>query len=245
MARMNVGAQLIIWGQRPDSDLPGVLDEVAALGYVGVEMGPGSLTRYPDAKQLFATRGLALAGLHMGVGDLKAVDSALGLLNALDGRYLIFSGAGGRTNTEEEYRRSSRWLQDVGRRAAARGVRALYHNHDAEIRNNALGMRIICEETSPEHVGLCIDVFWVQVGGLAPAEYVKQNLARTPYLHLKDGRGRTFTELGQGTVDFPAVMNAIQGGDVEWLVIEQDRTERTPRESMAVSREYLRRRLGL
>lgn len=208
-------------------------------------MGPATLARYQNAREFFAARGLRLAGLHMGVGDMKTVDDSLRLLNALGGRYMIFSGAGGRTNTEEEYRRNSRFLQDAGRKAAGQGVKVLYHNHDAEIRNNTLGMRIICEETAPELVGLCIDVFWVQVGGLTPAEYVKENLARTPYLHLKDGRDRTFSELGQGTVDFPAVMRAIQGGNVEWLVVEQDRTLKAPKESMALSRQYLREKLRL
>jgi len=245
MAGLKIGAQLIIWGQRPDVELPGVLDEVASLGYLGVEMAPAPLANYPDARGLFAARGLSLAGLHMGVGDVRAVGKALELLKALGGRYLIFSGAGGRTNAEEEYRRSSRSLQDAGRRAAAEGIRVLYHNHDAEIRNDALGMRVICEETEPEYVGLCIDVFWVQVGGLVPAEFVKQNLARTPYLHLKDGRDRVFLELGRGAVDLPAVMDAVRRGNVEWAVVEQDRTETTPKESMAVSRRYLKEKFGL
>ncbi|MEM2906229.1 MAG: hypothetical protein QW057_01445 [Candidatus Bathyarchaeia archaeon] len=78
-----------------------------------------------------------------------------------------------------------------------------------------------------------------------PAWYVKQNLARTPYLHLKDGRDRAFLELGQGTVDFPAVIKALQGGNVDWLVVEQDRTAKTPRESMAHSQRYLSERLRL
>lgn len=245
MDRMKIGAQLIIWGQRQETDLPRVLDEVTALGYAGVEMSPSALARCRDARELFARRALALAGLHLSVGDLRAVDSALGLLNALDGRYLIFSGAGGRANTEEEYRRSSAFLQEAGEKAAGCGVRVLYHNHDAEIRNNALGMNVICEHTDPEHVGLCIDVFWVQVGGLNPADFVRRNLSRSPYLHLKDGIGRAFTELGSGNVDLPSVLKATEGGKIEWGIVEQDRSEKTPRESMAISRRYLKQKLGL
>jgi hypothetical protein len=45
-------------------------------------------------------------------------------------------------------------------------------------------------------------------------------------------------------VDFPGVFKAIEGRKVEWAVVEQDRTKRTPKESMQISRLYLKK-LGL
>jgi len=245
MAKPRIGVQLIVWGARQSTDLLGVLDEVAAIGYAGVEMGPSELQKFEDSKNLFTSRGLSLIGLHMGVGDLKAVDSALGLLRKADGRYILFSGAGGRGNTEGEYRQNSRFLEEAGRRAKDHGARVCYHNHDAEIRNNAMGMKIISRETSPELVALCVDTFWVEYGGLDPAGFIEENLSRVAYLHLKDMKNRTFTELGQGVIDFPGVMKAVEPINVEWAVVEQDRTDRTPKESMEMSRRYLRERLGL
>ncbi|MEM2936153.1 MAG: sugar phosphate isomerase/epimerase [Candidatus Bathyarchaeia archaeon] len=245
MAKPKVGAQLIIWGKRIDTDLLGVLDEVAELGYAGVEMSPAQLEKYSDPRALFSSRNLSLIGLHMGVGDLKLVDAALKLLRRAEGHYLLFSGAGGRGNTEQEYRQNSRFLQDVGKRAKEYGVRVCYHNHAQEIINNAMGMKIVCEETDPELVSLCVDTFWFQYGGLSPVEFIKENLDRVAYLHLKDMRDREFVELGQGVIDFPAVIKAVKPIALEWAVVEQDRTKRTPKESMEISRRYLKEKLGL
>jgi len=245
MVKPRIGAQLIVWGKRIDADLPGVLDEVAELGYAGVEMSPVQLEKYPDPRKLFASRNLSLIGLHMGVGDLKLVDTALKLLRKAEGRYLLFSGAGGRGNTEQEYRQNSKFLQDAGKEAKKYNVRVCYHNHAQEIINNAIGMKIVCEETEPELVSLCVDTFWVQYGGLSPVDFIKENLNRVAYLHLKDMRDREFVELGQGVIDFPAVIKAVKSIALEWAVVEQDRTKRTTKESMEISRRYLKEKLGL
>jgi len=245
MVKPTIGVQLIVWGRRPETDLLGVLDEVASLEYAGVEMSPSVLQRFKAERRLFADRGLALAGLHLGVGDVKAAETALELLQKLDGRYLLFSGAGGKGNTEEEYRVNSKFLQDVGRKAVEYGVKVCYHNHAVEVINHAMGMKIICRETDPEHVSLCIDTFWVQYGGLSPVDFIRENLNRLAYLHLKDLRDSTFTELGRGIIDFPAVMRLVEPLNLEWAVVEQDRTDKTPKESMAISRKYLREKIGL
>ncbi len=245
MAKPKIGAQLIVWGKRIDTDLSKVLDEVAELGYTGVEMSAIPLAKHPDPRAFFASRNLGLIGLHMGVGDLKLVDTALKLLRKVEGRYLLFSGAGGKGNTEQEYRQNSKFLQDVGKRAKKHDVKVCYHNHAKEIINNAMGMRIVCEETDPELVSLCVDTFWVQYGGLSPVDFIRENLSRVAYLHLKDMKDREFVELGQGIIDFPAVMKVVEPIILEWAVVEQDRTKRTPKESMEISRKYLREKLSL
>jgi len=193
-----------------------------------------------------------LAGLHMDVGsaDINTVDKALTILNRAEGQCLLFSGAGGRENSDENYLRSSKLLDQYGKRASKRGVNVCYHNHWQEIVNNARGTGIILENTSPEHVSLCVDTYWVKCGGLSPAEFIKEHGGRIGYLHLKDGteegiKKYEFTELGQGTVDFPAVLKAAEPLRVEWAVVEQDRTDRTPKESMAISRRYLKEKLAL
>ena len=76
-------------------------------------------------------------------------------------------------------------------------------------------------------------------------EFLKENLDRVAYLHLKDMRDKEFVELSQGVVDFPGVFKAIEGRNVEWAVVEQDRTKKTPKESMQISIEYLKEKLGL
>ena len=192
-----IGAQLIVWGERPDKDLDGVLTEVASIGYAGVEMGPGPLERLVNPKEHFSSRGLALVGLHVGVGDMKVVETCLQLLRKCDAHYLLFRGAGGRGNTAKEYVEGSKFMNAAAMKGRDFGVRVCYHNHYQEIVNGAKGIKVICGEVEPELLSLCVDTFWVQYAGASPVQFLKENLGRVSYLHLEDWRGTEFVELGQ------------------------------------------------
>ncbi len=250
MSRFKVGAQLIIWGKRILKDLPGVLDEVKSIGYDGIETSALLITRYPNMRELLSSRKLQLVAFHMGIGNLDIVRQALKVLNELGGLYLTFSGAGGKENTEENYRKGAQFLNEIGKLAKEYNIVVCYHNHAQEIINDAFGIKIIVRETDPELVKLCVDTYWVKCGGQDPVGFMEEYLDRIAYLHLKDGteedmRRRRFRELGEGVIDFPAIIRLAEKAGIQWLIVEQDRTERTPKESMEISRRYLRERLGI
>ncbi len=54
-----------------------------------------------------------------------------------------------------------------------------------------------------------------------------------------------FSELGDGIVDTPAFVQVLRDADYDgWLTIELDRTQTTPRQSLANNTRYLREVLG-
>lgn len=254
-----IGVELITWGRDgkfyPESDqLPKVLDEVLSLGYDGVETLVDAFGDISDPKELLSNKSLSLAGLHMLLEGLreKQVDAALDLLRKTDSHYLLFSFAGEKENTEEKYLKNARRLERIGKKATRQGARVCYHNHWQELINDMNGMKIICTETSPEYVSIAADTYWIEAGGSSPAEYIKENLDRIAYLHLKDGTEEELkkhefpaTELGQGIVDFEEIYEALRSREIEWFVVEQDYTKRTPKESMAINRKYLKEKLRL
>ncbi|MCD6095868.1 MAG: sugar phosphate isomerase/epimerase [Thermoprotei archaeon] len=248
MRKLRVGAQLIIWGERALKELPRVLDEVASIGYEGVEAGMRILSHYPNYKELFESRGLVLSGLHQGIQNEKKVKDALEMLKVMDAHYLIISG--GRVKSKSGYLEIARTLEEIGKLAKEYDVKVCYHNHYWEIENDGLGIKTIIENTDPELVYLCMDTYWVKYGGMDPVSFMEENLDRIVYLHLKDGteedfKRRSFCELGYGIIDFKSIINLAKKGNVEWIVVEQDFTKREPRESMRISREYLKREFGL
>lgn len=122
------------------------------------------------------------------------------------------------------------------------------------------GLERLYELTDPQLVKGCIDVYWVQHGGQNPAEFLTRYRDRIGYPHMKDlrflgqeprRRGRlerdeaTFVELGAGEVDFPAIWRVLEPLDLPWVVYEQDRSELPPGESATISRQYLRKALGI
>lgn len=250
MNKPRIGLELIIFGGRPAQDLPGVLHEVKQAGYDGIE----TTNLFQDfepalVKQLFADTGLVAAACYSGFRDLQsaeAVDRNLAYLHEMGGRYIVASGikpSEGLAAVEEE----AVVLNEAGRRCHDAGITLCYHNHAWEFEEIA-GQRVIhrlAALTDPDVVKLCPDVYWVQVGGEQPSEFIARYAGRAPYFHIKDGAPGRFTELGRGEVDLKAATQAMLATGPEWIVCEQDRTTKTPLESITESRDYLRAELGL
>lgn len=62
-------------------------------------------------------------------------------------------------------------------------------------------------------------------------------------MHLKDmaiiSRGQVFAEIGEGNMNYEAIIEAGRETGVEWFVVEQDVCRRDPFESLEISLKYL------
>ena len=68
------------------------------------------------------------------------------------------------------------------------------------------------------------DVYWLQVGGVEPAKFLRDQGSRCKLVHLKDEK-----DLGGGPVAFRPVLDTIaQIGAAEWLVVEQEQFDDAP-----------------
>ncbi|MCX8183504.1 MAG: sugar phosphate isomerase/epimerase [Crenarchaeota archaeon] len=246
MSSLRIGAQLIIWGAKARENLESVLGEVREAGYEGIETSPEIVSKdIMETKRLLVENGLRLVALHMGVGDMGQVEQAVRILEKLDGEYLTFSGPGGK-GSEEDYLKCAEFLNKAGEICREHGVKTCYHNHGHEIANGQKGIRLIIHNTTPELVSLCVDTYWVKFGEANPLEFIKANKDRVVYLHLKDGseedmKNRKFSELGRGSIDFPAILGFVTQLRLKWVIVEQDWTLESPFKSMLESRNYLKR----
>lgn len=251
MAKPRVGVQLIVFGEKIEQDLPGVMQAVARAGYDGVEIGmPSDAAGVARFRQALEGTGLAVVGAHSGFtqwDDPDVVAQRIGAVKDLGGRFVITSG---RFQTLDEYRNAARVMNEVGKQCREEGVVFCYHNHNWEfdLLDGAKPIHLIAEQTDPELVKFCPDVYWIDVGGEQPADFIARYCDRCPTLHFKDGLGgeqyREFRELGQGNTDLAAALKAALACDPEWIVVEQDVTSLDPGESCRISRDYLKT-LGL
>ncbi len=147
------------------------------------------------------------------------------------------------------------------------GLKVVFHHHCAGYVETAEEVRSLMNRADPDLVGLCLDTgHWQYAGGDA-VKAVKEYGERVRYLHLKDCdpsirelainermdyfaavAAGVFCELGQGGVDFPALIGDVtERGYDGWAIVEQDiLTDEldAPRLSARRNREYLRS-LGL
>ncbi len=249
MAQPMVACQLIVFGGRDRTDLPGVLREVAAAGYDGFEGGGPGARSAAEMKALLQELGLQLAGVHTGYEGLQDPGATLAYMNALDCHLLMCSGVGSRESGLGAYERAAEAFNAVGRRCQENGIRFCYHNHawEFEAYGGVQALDRLYELTDPRYVHLCVDVYWVARGGADPVAFLQQHLDRIGTVHFKDmGQDGSFAEVGQGTLDFPGMMEVLSTKpDLDWIIVEQDRTSRTPEGSIALSRQYMRDQLGL
>jgi sugar phosphate isomerase/epimerase len=128
------------------------------------------------------------------------------------------------------------------------GISLYYHNHHIEFAKfDGKYMLDIIAENSPA-MGMEIDVHWVQRGGLDPVRTIEKYSDRTAMIHLKDYRIGAmpdtafemmasgdfagfmqefrnvvqFAEVGEGNLDFPAIIAAAEAAGVRYMLVEQD-----------------------
>jgi sugar phosphate isomerase/epimerase len=248
---IRVGVQPIIYGRRNSEDFPGVLREIKSTGYHGFESG-NLYARYSKAEvqDLLGETGLAVSGVHSGFGDvadLDKVESAVEFLKDVGAKALMVSGVGDLKEGLAAYDKAIDVFERAGRLCRSEGIDFCYHNHAWEFDpiDGRVPMHYLCDRTDPALVKLCIDVYWVHVGGEDPAAFIRRYEDRAVYFHFKDGRKGTFTELGRGEVNFGRLLPEVLRLSPEWVVYEQDRTDIEPEESLRVSRRFMKERLNL
>ena len=142
------------------------------------------------------------------------------------------------------------------------GLRTVFHHHCATFVETSTEIDELMTRTDPALLGLCLDTGHCAFGGGNPVETFDEWRDRIWHVHAKDCdstirqraqaeqwdyatsvRQGVFCELGQGAVDFPAIVNRLRtSGYNGWVVVEQDvlPSMGTPAESAARNRAYLR-----
>ena len=115
---------------------------------------------------------------------------------------------------------------DIAAKMALKGKQLCYHNHalEFEVYDGERTFERLIEEAPALH--FIPDTYWLQVGGVNPAEYIKKLAGRVEVCHFKDMRivnnQQRFAECGTGNLDLGACYRACQDIGVQYIVIEQD-----------------------
>jgi sugar phosphate isomerase/epimerase len=223
-----IAAQLWSLHDEAARDLLGVLERVAAIGYIAVE----TISLYGHAPAV--VRGVA-DGLGLGICSAHAPFPVGADASAILDEYQELGVSTLAWSLEPEEFTSLRGILSGAERinqaaanAAERGMRIAYHNHFAEFQNTFSGERayeILLHELDPAVV-LELDTYWVQTAGLEPGPVAASLGDRLEFIHIKDGPARGMGDymlpFGEGVVDLDGVVRANQS--VKWNIVEMDRS---------------------
>lgn len=225
MFNVTVGNAPVSWGvgsaksERDDHpDFRQVMDEIAAAGYAGTELGP--VGYYPlDAGLLrveLASRNLKLAssyvplplehptalstinGIVMRVGALLRIFGVKELIIAANTTPKRLEIAGSVAEDGSDGWSDEQWQQAAtSLTAAARlardtcGMRVVFHHHAGTPVETPTEVARLMEMTDPDLVGLCFDTGHYCYGGGDVLDAARQFADRIWYVHLKDLRADT------------------------------------------------------
>lgn len=260
---LKIGCASITWGGNDGQ----AIQQIAAVGYPGIQLRANVVEEHPDPKTLaeaLAQHKLTFVALSSGTCPLDPAKEKEMLemhaaharyLHQAGGKYLQVIGAGnlkgGQGWTAADYKRQGMLLTEIGKRCAEFGIPLGFHNHMGTIGEKPEATDAILAASDANYVKLELDVAHYVQGGGDPAAAVRKYARRLLFLHLKDVKaskdassGYEFVELGQGRVDFKALLAALKEVHFRgWGIVELDGEHpgatRTPEESARMSKQYL------
>lgn len=244
-----IGVQLYSVRRDCKKDFDKTLEEVAKLGFVGVEFA-GYFKYSGKAKELkkrLDDLGLVAAGTHIRPHREKgdALKRMIEFHKTIGCKYLICPGDKDFCHPEK-----SKALAEMFNKTAEAlkpaGMYCGYHNHTKEFKkvDGRCYWDLFAERTSKDVV-LQQDVGWTTHAGLNPAKFIKKYPGRTKTTHFKPTAmgGGTQPILGQDSVKWKEIIEACYSiGGTEWMIVEQERyiKGKTPMECTALSLKGLK-----
>ena len=257
--RANIGIQLYTLRDALSKDAAGTLKKVAEAGYKQVE-----LFGFPNCQPLIdgaKAAGLAINSAHFewdcvinpkddAMSDFQKIIARAKELGI--GNLVIPYLQDNVRKTLDDYKRIAANANKAAALTKAAGIQLSYHNHAFEFQpkeGGKTGYDIFIEEFSPD-MQFEIDVFWIKVGGLEPADLIAKLSGRVSQLHLKDLKPGlklpeygsipqdAFKELGNGMIPMEPIIEAAAKAGVKHCHVEQDHSP-DPLASIKRSVDYL------
>jgi sugar phosphate isomerase/epimerase len=233
------------------SGLSGVLGRLREIGYGAVEvagLGPAVQERFGEE---LTRNELVACAVHVSLERLRSdLDDVAADCREWGCRYAVLPSLPDEYRSEAGYRRFAAEAVELAERLRAFELQLVYHNHSHELERygTQTGLGLLFAATAPDTLKAELDTYWLQFGGANPAAWIRRFKGRAPLVHLKDmavREGRPLmAEVGEGNLDWPDVLSACRDAGTEWLVVEQDESERDPMESVAISHANLVRLLA-
>jgi len=250
---MTYGVQMFEVRKVAEKDLAQAFKMIKDAGFNQVELYPIAYDRSPSQlKKLLEDTGLASVSGHFDyTGRAMSVEYAHGL----GLKYLVCPMLPEDQKLSlDGFREAAEYFSEWGEATKKAGMEFVFHNHDYEFKpiDGSNGWTVLMDGTDPKLVKLEFDMFWLTTAGQNPMEMLKKYANRAVLFHMKDRVANApgsfvvdekstsyCTELGKGTIDWPALLRQARSQGIRYAYLDQDDTKIPVEESMKQSRAYL------
>jgi len=249
MAASVIAAQMYTLREfcKTPADITASLKKVKKIGYDAVQLsGLGKI----DAKELAGIlkgEGLTVAATHDSFDRMKNhPQEVIAELRLWGCKYTALGGFFEQTTSASDWVDFANSFNPVAKKLAAAGIKVGYHNHSHELAHygGKPALQILLDYFNQD-VWMEIDTYWIAHGGGDPAAWINKVAGRIPCIHFKDlvisaKREQQMAEVGEGNLNWAAILEACRAAKVEWYIVEQDTCQRDPFESLAISLKNLK-----
>ncbi|MBR0458554.1 MAG: sugar phosphate isomerase/epimerase [Victivallales bacterium] len=227
---------------------------IKEIGYDSIQLSGDGPIDPKKKRKMLDDAGLTCCVTHRKIDEIEADPQKF-----IDEHHILgtpYCAIGGFFPPQEDWSRKT-WekfvvrFNKVAKILAKGGIQFGYHNHSHEF--------VMAGDIRPFDFLLghleapCwfeIDTYWVSVAGADPAEYIRRCAGRIPCVHFKETipqRDHTMLmgEIGDGTQNWPAIIEACRYAGTKWVIVERDRGEMDPFDSLARSLENLHNKYNL
>ncbi len=203
-----------------------------------------------ELKRLLDKYSIKAISSHVQLADLrKDLDAAVAFNRSIGNTTLVvpYLDQKDRPTDAAGWTALGKELGQLSKRVRAKGMRLAYHNHDFELVDfdGKTGLELLFAAAGPD-LETELDLAWVARAGYDPAVMLGKFKGRMFAVHAKDNapKGQAedeggFAALGQGVLDWNAILPAAAGAGVRWYILEHDRP-RDPATVIQTGADYLR-----
>ncbi|MGZ4813760.1 MAG: sugar phosphate isomerase/epimerase family protein [Terriglobales bacterium] len=255
--RKPIGVQLYTVRDQAEKDLPGVLKVIQGIGYQEVEPY-WNIYNHPakELKQMLADHGLTAASGHF---DYEGLDTKFDYAQELGLTYMTCPMLPkSMWNSLDDFKKAADQFNKWGAQAKKRKMKFAFHNHNYEFKQfgNTNGFDTLLKGTDPKLVWFEMDCYWITQAGRDPVKMMDEHSGRIKMLHLKDRKpgfpasqsldqaAMHFTEVGNGALNWKAILVAAEKNKIEHMFVEEDFCERPPLESLRISYNNLQKMMA-
>ncbi len=246
------GLQLFTLRDEMPNDPKGTLQKIAEMGYTQIEGYEGDMGMFwgmepQEFKGYLDGLGLTMVSSHCNINENFAEKAQQAASIGME--YLICPYIGTRDD-RAGWQEVVEQFNACGKTCADNGLRFAYHNHEYTFKEvDGIVPQAFLMDNTDETVAYEMDIYWVVTAAEDPITWLNRYPEKWTLCHVKDrmkgadpAEMEASVNLGQGSIDFPAILSVAEEQGMEYYILEQEKYEgTTPLKAAASGAQYLQK----
>lgn len=228
--KIPIAVQLYSVRHIAQKDLAGVLEQVAKLGFEGVEFAGYYGHEAPAVRKMLDANGLKVAGTHTGLNLLQGEElpKTIDYMKTIGNKNVIVPSMPAQYRKSiDGWKEAAKLFNEISAKLQPHGLLLGYHNHAVEFEKPEGASQTPFDAffgTAVPAVKVQLDIGHCRRAGADPLAVVKQYDGRVISVHIKEyNPNNPEAPLGDGLVQWKQIFAELEKqGKTEWYIVEEE-----------------------